>query len=232
MRDPFLNVSGMKNQKGKYNRDLKGVVFNKLTVVAWNPLISRWECECECGGVLELTSNQITEKKIQPYSCGCVTRWDLNQKPLGGVRFGKLVVVKPVKSAEDLVGEKEFAKWSGTSSRLWICECDCGGRTVRSTPDLERETVKEKSCGCVKVDRRKDAGNKNYKNKSFNELNQTDVLKRYLGKVYNGLTVTNVREDRHGNPELRLGCSKCGFYTLQSVPVAVRGRFVRCSCNK
>lgn len=66
----------------------------------------------------------------------------MKTKNLIGQRFGRLIVINEA--------PKRRTK-GGTSVRMWICECDCGKRTILSTGNLT--TGNTKSCGCYKKDR-------------------------------------------------------------------------------
>lgn len=61
-----------------------------------------------------------------------------------GNRYGRLVVIE------------EAARSPGITNAMWICRCDCSNITqpIRST-DLTRG--KTKSCGCLKIERTKEA---------------------------------------------------------------------------
>lgn len=52
---------------------------------------------------------------------------------LTGIRFGRLVAITPGPRHE-----------YGTT---WLCQCDCGERTIVQTQNLRREMTK--SCGCL-----------------------------------------------------------------------------------
>ena len=59
-------------------------------------------------------------------------------KDLTGLRFGKLVAVRPV----------------GRSSRdgyYWECVCDCGGKKIALAMKLRSKTSPVKSCGCIPI---------------------------------------------------------------------------------
>ena len=53
--------------------NLEGLKFNRLLVLNRVPNKNskvRWKCECECGNLLEVYSNDILSNKSQ--SCGCL----------------------------------------------------------------------------------------------------------------------------------------------------------------
>lgn len=87
---------------------------------------------CNCGNtaVKALTYLRSGETKY----CGKCTKPSHHTKDLTGLRFGKLVAIKPT-------GEKKF------KVNLWECKCDCGKSHVASVNSLT--TGATKSCGCL-----------------------------------------------------------------------------------
>ena len=59
-------------------------------------------------------------------------------RKLVGQRFGRLTVID---RSDDYVSPK------GVHLAQWLCECDCGGRVIATTPNLKYGRVK--SCGCI-----------------------------------------------------------------------------------
>lgn len=121
--------------------DLTGQRFGKLYVISQAPShytpknkpITMWLCRCDCGNEKIISGQAL--KKGMTKSCGC-----LNDLDLTGKRVGHLVVLKQVKSTKK-------------KSRQWLCQCDCGNQTIKTTHDLNSEHVK--SCGnCREVDGR------------------------------------------------------------------------------
>lgn len=106
---------------------LIGKVFERLTVIerAERPQGVKggdayWLCECECGKKVVVMGKSLKSGKTK--SCGCYKR-DLIRKDLTGLRFGKLVAVKPEGISND-------------GYILWRCECDCGNIHVASSNNL------------------------------------------------------------------------------------------------
>lgn len=58
---------------------------------------------------------------------------------LTGQKFGRLTVIE---RADGYIGR------NGKPRRRWLCECDCGERTLATTQDLRKGD--KKSCGCLK----------------------------------------------------------------------------------
>ena len=117
----------------QYNLDLTGQVFGQLLVMSQAPShftpqgkpIKRWLCKCSCGNEKIVMGQSL--KKGMTKSCGCLTDLDLT-----GKRVGYLLVLEKVKSTK-------------RHTRQWLCQCDCGNQTIKTTADLNSEHVK--SCG-------------------------------------------------------------------------------------
>ena len=94
----------------------------------------RWLCQCECGNIVEVSGRDLRQGKTQ--SCGCYVNETRGQSIVideTGNRYGKLVVL-----------EREN---SHTGKARWICQCDCGNKTVANGNDLR--TGRTISCGCI-----------------------------------------------------------------------------------
>ena len=95
-----------------------------------------WLCRCECGREPLVPTSSLRRGLTR--SCGCLQverRRDHPRFDITGTRSGKLVAVA----------------WTGTQdragSRLWKCQCDCGGaKTVSSYQIKKGVTI---SCGCA-----------------------------------------------------------------------------------
>lgn len=121
--------------------DLEGKRFGRLVVLRRvfretskrSPV--KWECRCDCGKIKIASSPSL--KIGNTKSCGCLhveatkiaNSGHRNRlfKDLKGQRFGKLVAV-------EYVGDSK-----------WLCDCDCGRRTVKPTDRLTGGTAK--NCG-------------------------------------------------------------------------------------
>jgi hypothetical protein len=86
-------------------------------------LAREWENEPQ-----SLSSPTESQIKQEPYKNGSHAGIDLT-----GRRFGKLIVIRMVKS-------QKFA------GRIWLCKCDCG--TVKTVRGGDLKTGYSKSCGC------------------------------------------------------------------------------------
>lgn len=65
-------------------------------------------------------------------------------KDITGVKFGRLLAVKPV--------DKDI-KTNKSNEKYWLCECDCGRTTIVSGRALRNSSIK--SCGCLNIERSK-----------------------------------------------------------------------------
>lgn len=120
-------------------QDLVGKKFGKLTVLKRMDKIKNssvvWLCKCDCGNTKEVTTRDLCNNRVK--SCGCSKG---SSKSIVHKRFGKLTVIGDS-------GEKQ-----GTS-KIWICECDCGNTIkVRTDSLTSGRTI---SCGCSLYDQDK-----------------------------------------------------------------------------
>lgn len=122
--------------------NLTGQRFGRLTAV--RPTEKRqgtsivWECKCDCGNAAFVAAGNLQSGNTQ--SCGCVLkeRNAAGRVDLAGMRFGRLIAVRPTE------------KRQGTSV-VWECLCDCGNTTFSSTSNLRSGGVQ--SCGCLRAER-------------------------------------------------------------------------------
>lgn len=114
--------------------NLKDRKYGKLTAIerAGTDKNGRalWRCSCECGG--EKITDALSLKRGDCKSCGCIrpnhgVRGEFVD--LSGERFGKLTVIKRVKS-------------------MWLCQCECGRQCKVRTDALKSGNTK--SCGCLR----------------------------------------------------------------------------------
>lgn len=109
-------------------KDLKGQRFGLLTVIK---RIGRksgyvtWLCKCDCGKEKIVDSHSLTSGNTK--SCGCLS----GMKDITGVRFGKLVAIKPIENKNGF---------------YWLCQCDCGNTRNVYITKLQNGSVF--SCGC------------------------------------------------------------------------------------
>jgi hypothetical protein len=128
-----------------YN-DISGKVFGRLTAIRFiRPQVTKsnggraalWELRCECGKVIERTSNVLSGNT---QSCGC-----LRIRDLSGLTFGRLFVTR-------FLGQVKNGK--NSKCTLWECRCSCGSVIERPGYSLVEGNVQ--SCGCIRRDRKKE----------------------------------------------------------------------------
>lgn len=101
--------------------DLTGQRFGKLTVKKYLGN-SKWLCECDCGCITEVFSNNLI--RLHTTSCGCTRGKGIINK-----RFGQLLVIKK------------------TEDGKYLCQCDCGNLVTRNYESLvTKSTVSCDEC--------------------------------------------------------------------------------------
>lgn len=136
-----------------YHREnLVGRKFNRLTVTSFShKTASRdyyWNCVCECGTLHIARATGLKSGDVK--SCGCLNLESaaktarkmglLNKGPredLTGQRFGRLTVI---------------AYCDGLRPS-WVCECDCGEKSIVRTDGLKDNSIK--SCGCLNAENKR-----------------------------------------------------------------------------
>lgn len=115
-------------------KDIVGERFGKLTVVRYLRTDVKpygrtviWECKCDCGNIVEVSTSALRSGNTK--SCGC-----LKSENLVGMKFGRLTVM-----------DRESPKSKKTKG-LWICKCECGNVIKVNTSALKSGNTT--SCGC------------------------------------------------------------------------------------
>ena len=113
--------------------DLTGRQFGKLTVIKSTKRRNKsnrslWKCQCECGKIKYVTTDDLKGLKVT--SCGCRYRLELK-----GQQFGRLTVLR-----------KQMMKRHGRA--YWLCQCQCGKKVFVKGTDLT--LLKTRSCGCYR----------------------------------------------------------------------------------
>lgn len=121
--------------------DLTNMRFGRLVAIKDSGKRSNekvvWECVCDCGNLVYVTSTHLTSGATQ--SCGCLQKERTGQakaKDLTNQRFGHVVALRPT--------QKRIA-----GQVVWECKCDCGAIFYTSTCNLTQG--KTHSCGCMKM---------------------------------------------------------------------------------
>lgn len=116
--------------------DLTNETYGKLKVIrlleSGTNKKTLWECQCECGKTINLTSAGLRSGYYS--SCGCTPK----NKGLVGEKFGKLKVLRKVSPDEYNLPKR--------NAPYWECECECGNIKIFSGTALKH--TKTLSCGC------------------------------------------------------------------------------------
>lgn len=126
--------------KGGVFKDLTGKRFWYLTVVEYagsGKDGSMWLCQCDCGNACTVASKKLTSGYVR--SCGCKKERLID---LTGQRFGRLVVIEQYKSLN--------------GHTRWLCQCDCGEKTIVHGNSLKSGNTK--SCGCISLENKQSYG--------------------------------------------------------------------------
>lgn len=115
--------------------DLTNQKFNKLTVLEYAYSKNRkryWKCECECGNITYVTTNNLKSGHVK--TCGCSRQEIKNNIDITNQKFNRLTAIK-------IKGRNKH------SNIIWECLCDCGNKTEATATDLIQG--RKKSCGCL-----------------------------------------------------------------------------------
>lgn len=134
----------------KYNIDLSGKKFGKLTVIKWtgeyttnNGCIGyqKWLCLCDCGKNT-ITSSYSLLKGLSK-SCGilgCGASY-IKNPDLTGKKFGKLKVI-------NMVTKRKYRQIA------WRCRCECGNIIEVITTKLKKGKTTHCGCSLIKYEDR------------------------------------------------------------------------------
>lgn len=101
--------------------DITGQKFNELTAIKYMGN-GKWECECSCGNKIKTLGKYLRNLRVK--SCGHLRYINIQNQ-----RFGKLVAIRYLGSSR------------------WLCQCDCGNKTIVLSANLLNKGTK--SCGCI-----------------------------------------------------------------------------------
>lgn len=159
-------------------------------------------CECECGNVVEKSSDHLKRSKDDPlFSCGC-TDWiraDLRSKNVIGKKFGRLTVIEEFK-------ENKIRKLK--------CKCDCGKEVVAVKRDILSGHTK--SCGCYHSDITAQAHSKDW----------TGFISDYGIKI-----LTPAKRNGVGQWLWECECF-CGNHFITYPGYVARGHTTSCGCRR
>lgn len=137
-------------KRNRKMRDLTGSSFGRWFVESFDEYRASssgrsfryWNCKCSCGRKRSVKEGSLIAGRSQ--SCGCLHREVISRERLGdredlvGRRFGQWLVIE------------ESAKRrypGGGSSRMWLCQCECGTTSVVASSMLKQGI--SRSCGCL-----------------------------------------------------------------------------------
>ncbi len=126
--------------------DLKMQRFGRLIVVNFIGIkgnYARWECECDCGSHVSVSSKNLRTGKTK--SCGCLKQ-EMDREKARRMREKRVLDL-----SNRVFGKLTVIKKTGTNrnrSIVWKCLCTCGNIHLVTTQLLMSGGVK--SCGCLK----------------------------------------------------------------------------------
>lgn len=117
-----------------FRKNLLGMVFNRLTVLRFNPVGTRnmWECQCVCGKLVNVAGYSLTEGITK--SCGCFNDEARRSRrvDLSGKVFGRWRVIR----------------YDPGKEHYYICKCVCGVEKSIHAGSLRYGL--STSCGCYR----------------------------------------------------------------------------------
>lgn len=117
--------------------DLVGRVFAGLQALEPVPgQEAMWKCRCACGNETTVSEADLLEKRVT--SCGC-GRQRMQCGDITGMRSGRLVAIRPTEEMR-------------RSSRLWLCQCDCGKQLLAEPYKIRNQVIT--SCGCLRIEKK------------------------------------------------------------------------------
>lgn len=151
--------------------DLTGQKFNRLTVIERDLRDKRkgtyWYCKCDCGNFTSVLSNYLRNGNTK--SCGCLQKEKAREnggfKNLTGQKFGRLLVL-------EYTAEKK-----NRSCAYWKCLCDCGKEIITSSNELLNGHTQ--SCGCLRLEKLREAIAKDITGLKFGKLTVLEVDETY-----------------------------------------------------
>ena len=188
--------------------DLTGKKFGRLTVVgrAKNHISPsgvknvKWECQCECGNVIDVLSKCLRNGETK--SCGCYNIEKISTRrfiDLTGQVFGNLIVIK---RGENLITKnRQYVRWE--------CQCKCGNKILVTLTQLKSGKV---SCGCMKPHRI-----------------DTEYAKTLCGQKFGKLTILSLAERKNNKVCFNCKCD-CGVETEVNAYHVVNGITRSCGC--
>lgn len=114
-----------------------GEKYNYWTIIGEAPTKNKhkyWLCQCECGTIRPVLGTDLKNNKSK--SCGCIKSKTQSPrfKDETGNKYNRLTVI--CRTENDANGRAQ-----------WLCQCDCGNKTIVSGVSLRNGNIK--SCGCL-----------------------------------------------------------------------------------
>ena len=192
--------------------DLRGQKYNRLTVKYRVKNLGKqtaWLCICDCGNEVVVTGAHLKDGHTK--SCGCLQKEKVagknrnNHAQLTGLRFGRLLVLKPTEERSN-------------GDIVWECLCDCGNTHKVRTSSLTRGDTT--SCGCY----RSETASERYKQIGANRA--SDLIGQRFGKL---TVVRKTDERKFGNIIWECVCD-CGNICFVPTSYLNVGDTASCGC--
>ncbi len=126
-------------------------------------------CKCDCGNQKLIDLGSVLRKGVD--NCGCKRSEKMSNARLDdltGMRFGSLEVVK-------------IKERNGKQTK-WLCRCDCGKDTVKTSNYLKTSPCP--SCGCVGAERKRKSSFRNFTGEKIGKLTVVGLDREEGGKYY------------------------------------------------
>lgn len=190
--------------------DLKGQRFGRLIAVerrkGSRSKAAAWLCECDCGNEKWVATELLMKGTTR--SCGCLHKEQLSKLrsviEVAGTRYGKLVIISPV------------GKGGDHGARLmWLCQCDCGKKTVVAGKSLRSGNTS--SCGCGIA-------------KAITARHAIDISGQRFGRLVATKPVVGARSSNGKAKRKWEFLCDCGNTTLSTVAMVRWGNTRSCGC--
>ena len=184
--------------------DLTGQKFGKWTVLKKSDIRKSnkiyWVCQCECGTIKDVCGGDLRSHKNK--SCGCTIKEKESPNFINelGNKYGRLTVIERAEN-----DSKKDAKW--------ICQCECGKKTIVAGYSLRSGNTK--SCGCLQKE----------------DLSKR-VLKDLSGQKFGFLTVL-YQNGRSPSQEVIWHCKcDCGNEKDVLASSLTKSKTISCGCSR
>lgn len=189
-------------------QDLTGQKFGLLTVQYRiddyikpdGRRVPKWHCNCECGGIKDITSDNLKYSQNPP-SCGCLSyrnRVEKNRESFLGQKFERLTII-----------EEDFSV-RPTKAR---CLCDCGNYITVTRADVVSGHTR--SCGCLQREKATECNIKDW----------TGVISEYGIKF-----LRQEHTNDKGQWLWRCECGLCGSEFIALPAKINNGHITSCGC--